>query len=105
MHLQNSIFSTPITSTLNAMHCDEVLSHYFGVRSTPVLLQWHVGDPGHSAKGEGGRLQLNTHTPYVCGFARSGMVIWCTQNLRQDGCSFTWHHPCQCCKCTALVNI
>ena len=25
---------------------------YFGIRSTP-----------------GGRLQLNTHTPYVCGFA------------------------------------
>jgi len=25
--------------------------------------------PGHSAKSAGGRLQLNTHTPYVCGFA------------------------------------
>ena len=25
-------------------------------------------DPGHSAKSAGGRLQLNTHTPYVCGF-------------------------------------
>ena len=24
--------------------------------------------PGHSAKSAGGRLQLNTHTPYVCGF-------------------------------------
>ena len=23
---------------------------------------------GHSAKSAGGRLQLNTHTPYVCGF-------------------------------------
>ena len=22
--------------------------------------------PGHSAKSAGGRLQLNTHTPYVC---------------------------------------
>ena len=28
-----------------------------------------VKDPGHSAKSAGGRLQLNTHTPYVCGFA------------------------------------
>ena len=37
---------------------------YFGIRSTPVK------DPGHSAKSAaGGRLQLNTHTPYVCGFA------------------------------------
>ena len=37
---------------------------YFGIRSTPVLK-----DPGHSAKSAGGRLQLNTHAPYVCGFA------------------------------------
>ena len=42
---------------------------YFGIRSTPVLLQHHVKDPGHSVKRAGGRLQLNTHTPYVCGFA------------------------------------
>ena len=42
---------------------------YFGIRSTPVLPQSHVKDPGHSAKSVGVRLQLNTHTPYVCGFA------------------------------------
>ena len=36
---------------------------YFGIRSTPVLL--HVKDPGHFAKSAGGRLQLNTHTPYL----------------------------------------
>ena len=42
---------------------------YFGIRSTPVLPQQHVKDPGHSAKSAGGRLQLNTHTPYVCSFA------------------------------------
>ena len=42
---------------------------YFGIRSTPVLPQQHVKDPGHSAKSAGGRLQLNTHTPYVYGFA------------------------------------
>ena len=46
---------------------------YFGIRSTPVLPQSvlpqkHVKNPGHSAKSAGGRLQLNTHTPYVCGF-------------------------------------
>ena len=34
-----------------------------GVRSTPVLPQWHVKDLGHSAKSAGGRLHLNTHTP------------------------------------------
>ena len=34
-------------------------------------------DPGHSAKSAGGRLQLNTHTPYVCGFAWSDTVHGC----------------------------
>ena len=38
----------------------------------------------------GGRLQLNTHAPYLCGFEWSDpvnwcMVEWCTQNLRRDG--------------------
>ena len=42
---------------------------YFSIHYTPVLPQQHVKDPGHSAKSAGGRLQLNTHTPYVCGFA------------------------------------
>ena len=28
-----------------------------------MLLQWHVKDPGHSAKSAGDRLHLNTHTP------------------------------------------
>ena len=34
----------------------------FSVRSTPLLPQWHVKDPGHSAKSAGGRLHPNTHT-------------------------------------------
>ena len=37
----------------------------FGVHSTPVLPQWHVKDPSHSAKSSGGRLHLNTHTPFT----------------------------------------
>ena len=36
---------------------------YFGASSTPVLPQWHVKDPGQSAKSAGGRLRLNIHTP------------------------------------------
>ena len=40
----------------------------------PVLPQQNVIDPGHSAKSAGGRLQLNTHSPYLCGFAWSYMV-------------------------------
>ena len=34
----------------------------FSCHSIPVLLQWHVKDPGHSAKNASGRLYLNTHT-------------------------------------------
>ena len=33
------------------------------------------------------------------------MVVWCTQNLRQDGSSFMWHHLCQRCKYTTSVDI
>ena len=46
----------------------------FSVRSTPVLLQWHVKDPGHSAKSAGGRLHLNTHTP-LTQRSRSGLTM------------------------------
>ena len=35
-----------------------------GIRSTLVLSQQHIKDPGHSAKSAGGRLQQNTHPPY-----------------------------------------
>ena len=42
---------------------------YFGIRFTPVLPQQHIKDPGHSAKTCRWQVQLNTHTPYVCGFA------------------------------------
>ena len=42
-----------------------------------MLPQQHVKDPGHSARSAGGRLQLNTHTPYVCGFAWGDMVHGC----------------------------
>ena len=69
---------------------------YFGICSTPVLPQYHVKDPGHSAKSAGGRLQLNTHAPYVCGFAWSdvtyGVWLYGVHGTRRDGSSFTWHH-------------
>ena len=46
----------------------------FGVRSTPVLPQRHVKDPGHSAKSAGGRLHLNTQTP-LTQRSRSGLTL------------------------------
>ena len=41
----------------------------FGIRS--------IKDPNHSVKSAGGRLQLNMHAPYICGFAWSEMVHGC----------------------------
>ena len=46
----------------------------FGVRSTPVLPQWYVKDPGHSAKSAGGRLQLNMNIP-LTQRSRSGLTM------------------------------
>ena len=46
----------------------------YGVRSTPVLPQWHVKYPGHSAKSAGGRLHLNMQTP-LTQRSRSGLTI------------------------------
>ena len=40
----------------------------------PVLPQWHVKDPGHSAKSVDGRLHLNTHTP-LTQRSRCGLTV------------------------------
>ena len=45
-----------------------------GVCSTPVLPQWHIKDPRHSAKSAGGRLHLNMHTP-SSQRSRSGLTM------------------------------
>ena len=45
-----------------------------GVHSTPVLPQWHVKDPGHSAKSASGRFHLNTHTS-LTQRSRSGLTL------------------------------
>ena len=42
--------------------------------STPVLLQRHVKDPGHSAKSAGGRLHLNRHTS-LFQWSQSGLTM------------------------------
>ena len=54
---------------------------------TPVLPQWHVKDPGHSAKSAGGRLHLNTHTlltPSKSGWADYAAVQAECGNLSED---------------------
>ena len=47
---------------------------FFSSHSTPVLAQWHVKDPGYSAKSAGGRLHLNTHTR-LTQRSRSGLTM------------------------------
>ena len=47
---------------------------------TLVLPQWHVKDPGHSAKSAGGRLHLNKHTP-VTQQSRSGLTMLSRHNV------------------------
>ena len=45
----------------------------FDVHLTSMLLQWHIKDPGHSAKSASGRLHLNMHTPLIQR-SRSGLT-------------------------------
>ena len=47
--------------------CHALLSGW-GVGIAQWLGLWTC-DPGHSGKNAGGRLQLNMHTLYICGFA------------------------------------
>ena len=42
--------------------------------SPPVLPQWHVKDPSHSAKSAGGGLHLNRHTP-LTKRSRNGLIL------------------------------
>ena len=47
----------------------------FGVRSTPVLPQWYVNDPGHSAKSAGGKLHLNKLTTPLTQWSQNGLTM------------------------------
>ena len=73
---------------------------YFGISSTPLLLQQDLKILGHPAKNAGGRLQLNTQTPYnymwlgIKWHCKRVHGLWCIQNIHQDNSSFTWHQPC-----------
>ena len=46
----------------------------FGVRFTPVLPQWHVKDPCHSAKSAVDGFYLDAHTPSTQR-SRSGLTM------------------------------
>ena len=80
-----------LVSTLESTLCAELL---FGVRSTPVLLQWHVKDPGHSAKSAGGRLHLNTHTP-MTQRSRCGLIMLLSRHSVGTYQETSSHATCQ----------
>ena len=72
-----------------------------------VLPQYHVKDPGHSAKSASGRLKLNTRKQltkpmWLC-MKRHGAWLHGVHRTRRDGSSFMWHQPCQRCKYTTSV--
>jgi len=52
-----------------------------------ILTLNSVSLPCHSAKGAGGRLQLNAYAPHICDSEGSDgvnwcMVVWCTRNVQ-----------------------
>ena len=67
----------------------------FGVRSTPLLPQWYVKDPGHSAQSAVGRLQhLNTHTP-LAQQSRSGLTMLLSRHKVEIYPETSSHATCQ----------
>ena len=64
----------------------------------PVLLQWHVKDPSHSAKSADGRLHLNIHTP-LTQQSRRGLTIPLSRYIvgtYQEMTSHATHHGTLC---------
>ena len=60
----------------------------------PVLPQWHVKDPGHSAKSAGGRLHLKTHTP-LTQRCRSGLTMLLSRHSVGTYPETSSHATCQ----------
>ena len=50
-----------------------------------MLSQWHVKDPGHSARSAGVRLHLNTYTPLPRRSRKwadyAAVQAWCARNM------------------------
>ena len=61
---------------------------------------------GYDVREAGGRLQNSRYATIITLLEVTWcMVVWCTQGLRRDGCSFMWHQPCKRCKYTTSVDI
>ena len=59
-----------------------------------MLPQWHVKDPGHSAKSAGGRLHLNMHTP-LTQRNQSGLTMPLSRHTVETYIEMTSHAPHQ----------
>ena len=66
----------------------------FGVCSTPLLPQWHIKDPGHSAKSAGGRLHLNSHT-HLTQWIQSGLIMLLSRHSVGTYQETSSHTSCQ----------
>ena len=66
----------------------------FGVRSTPLLPQWHIKDPCHSAKSAGDRLHINTHTP-LAQWSQSGLTMLLSRHSVGTYPETSSHATCQ----------
>ena len=68
--------------------------------SSPVLLQWHVKDPSHSAKSTAGSLHLNTHTP-LTRWSWSGLTMLYRHSV--GNYKGKWAHTQLIIKCLAII--
>ena len=64
-----------------------------GVCSTPMLLQWHVKDPGHSAESASGRLHANMLT--LTQRSRSGLTMPLSRHSVGTSLETGAHTTCQ----------
>ena len=75
-----------LSSPESTLCADSLLS----VRSTPMLPQWHVKDPGHSAQSADDKLHLNTHTP-LTQRSRSGLTMLLSRHSVGTYQETSWH--------------
>ena len=69
-------------------------SYSVPIPPSSLLPQWHVKDPGHSAKSAGGRLHLNTHTS-VTQQSWSGLTMPLSRNSVGTYPETSSHATCQ----------
>ena len=79
---------------------------FFGIRSTPVLPQEHVKDPGQSVCQ---KCRWQVTAKHACTLrvwlCMKWHGAWLYTERAEDGSSFMWHQPCQRCKYTASEDI